>query len=81
MMQANNNSVEFCIDILATRVAEEIARQKEIAAKEAIRLFMATKTYGLLIDTESRLYLESFEYVMDMLAAEESEDWSRWLEV
>ena len=81
MIQTNNNSVVFCIDILATRVAEEIARQKEIAAKEAIRLFMSTKTYSLLIDTESRLYLESFEYVMDMFEAEESGNWPRWLEV
>ena len=81
MMQTSGSSVEFCIDILATRIAEDIARQKKIAAKEAIRLFMTTKTYGLLIDKESRLYLESFEYVMDMLAAEESGNWPRWVEV
>ena len=80
-MQVNNNSVEFCIDILATRVADEIAKQKNISAKEAIRGFMATKTYGLLIDKESRLYLESVEYIVDMLAAEESGNWSQWLEV
>jgi len=80
-MQLNSNSVEFCIDILASRVAEEIARQKGIITKDAIRLFMATKTYTLLLDRESLLYLESFEYVMDMLAAEESGNWLRWLEV
>ena len=81
MMQVNNNSIEFCIDVLTARIAEEISKQKNISIKEAIRLFMATKTYALLIDKESYLYLESFEYIMDMLEAEESGNWSEWLEV
>jgi len=81
MMQVMDSPVEFCIDILATRIAAEIARQKGITIKEAIRLFISKKTYSLLLDAESRLYLESFEYIMDMLAAEESENWLRWLEV
>ena len=80
-MQVNNNSVEFCIDILTTRIAEEIARQRNIPEEEAIRTFMATKTNALLIDKESHLYLESFEYIMDMFAAEENGNWSQWLEV
>ena len=80
-MQTNNNSIEFCIDILTTRIAEEISKQKKIPAKEAIRILMSTKTYALLIDKESYLYLESFEYIIDMIAAEENENWSEWLEV
>jgi len=80
-MQINNNSIEFCIDMLTTRSAEELSKQKNIPAKEAIRIFMNTKTYALLIDKESYLHLESFEYIMDMLAAEESGNWSEWLEV
>ena len=81
MTQVNNNPVEFCIDILATRIAEEIVKQKRINTKEAIRFFLSTKTYVLLIDKESCLYLESLEYIMDMLSAEEEENWSWWFEV
>lgn len=80
-MQVNNDAIEFCTDILAARLAEEIAKQKDVSLTKAVQLLMATKTYSLLIDKESYLYLESFEYIMDMLAAEESKDWSRWLEV
>jgi hypothetical protein len=42
---------------------------------------MATKTYDLLIESGSYLYLESAEYVLDMLDAELSGDWERWMEI
>ena len=52
---------------------------KEIS--DALRFFMATKTYELLANPKSYLYLESAPYVEDMLDAELSGDWDRWMEV
>jgi hypothetical protein len=33
------------------------------------------------MDKESLLYLESVEYILDMLNAEETGSWDEWLEV
>jgi len=41
---------------------------------------MKTKTYALLFDEHSLLYLESAEYIFDMLQAEQRGDWERWKE-
>jgi hypothetical protein len=46
-----------------------------------MRLFMTTKTYELLANPKSYLYLEAASYVEDMLNAELSGDWESWMEV
>ena len=42
---------------------------------------MTTKTFSLLFDPESYLFMESPSYVLEMLEAERNEDWDSWLEV
>jgi hypothetical protein len=42
---------------------------------------MATKTYNVLMKPNSQLYRESPAYVVEMVEAEQSGDWARWLEV
>ena len=74
-------SIDFCIDILSAQIAETIAKEKNIPLKDAVKRFMSSKTHSLLMDKESFLYLESVEYVLDMLKAEESGNWDEWLEV
>jgi hypothetical protein len=80
-MTAENKSIELCQDILATRVAQMITKRDIIAPTEAIRKFMVTQTYDLLLDPESYLYFESAEYILYMYDAEQSGDWERWLEI
>ena len=80
-MMITEHTVPFCIDALTVRISEEYARMNGISNTEALRVFMATKTYELLIDPESYLYLESMEYIFEMLDAEFSEDWDRWYEI
>jgi hypothetical protein len=80
-MTVTEHTVPFCIDALTARVSEEYAKSKNIYNTDALRFFMATKTYDLLIDPGSYLYLESVEYVLDMLDAELSGDWERWMEI
>jgi hypothetical protein len=80
-MVATKQSIDFCLDILSAQIAEMISKEKGISLKDAIKQFMSTKTHALLMDKESFLYLESVEYVLDMLKAEEDGNWDEWLEV
>jgi hypothetical protein len=79
-MKISEQTVQFCIDTLAAEVAVKYAEKHTVSATEALRSIMATKTYDLLLDEKSFLYLESAEYVLDMLNAESTGDWKRWQE-
>jgi len=80
-MIEEKKSIEVCQDVLATLVAHMIAERDNITPTEAIRKLMVTQTFGLLLDAESYLHLESAEYVLDMYDAERRGDWERWMEV
>jgi hypothetical protein len=80
-MTITDHTIPFCIDAHTVRVAEEYAKTSGMSNTEALRFFMSTRTYELLINPESYLYLESMEYILDMLDAELTEDWDRWLEI
>jgi CO dehydrogenase/acetyl-CoA synthase beta subunit len=76
----DTGKIQLCIDALAADVGDTLATENGISTTEALRQFMQTKTYALLFDEQSLLYLESAEYVFDMLKAEQSGDWQRWRE-
>jgi hypothetical protein len=76
----NEQKIKICIDALTADVADKLARESDITTTAALQVFMGTKTYALLFDEKSLLYLESAEYIFDMLKAEQSGDWERWRE-
>jgi hypothetical protein len=78
-MKLTKKSIQFCIDTVAARVAEMFAKEKGITHTEALRFFIASETFRLLIEPESYLFLERAEYTLDMLDAEIKGDWDRWL--
>ena len=80
-MTITSHTIPFCIDTHTVRVAQEYAKSSGVSNTDALRFFMSTKTYELLINQKSYLYLESLEYILDMLDAELTEDWERWLEI
>ena len=80
-MKLTKKSIQFCIDSVTARVAERLAEEKRISHTEALRFFMASETFNLLIEPKSYLFLESAEYTLDMLDAEIKGNWDRWLEV
>ena len=80
-MKLTKKAVQYCIDTVAARVAQRVAEEKHITHTEALRFFMATETFNLLIEPKSYLFLESAEYTLDMLDVELTGDWNRWLEV
>jgi hypothetical protein len=77
----NDNIVEVCIESIAAQVTDAYAEKQNIPVTEAMHLFMTTKTYELLTNPKSFLYLEAAPYVEDMLNAELSDDWESWMEV
>ena len=78
-MKLTKKSIQFCIDTVTARVAEMFAKNRNIPHTEALRFFIASKTFNLLIEPDSYLFLESAEYTLDMLESEIKGDWERWL--
>jgi len=76
----NIHKIHLCIDALAADVADKLSQESCLTVTAALQEFMKTKTYALLFDEHSLLYLESAEYVFDMLQAEKRGDWEYWRE-
>ena len=80
-MTINEQSTAFITDLVVTNVVDAIAKKNGKGVTETLRELMKSKTYALLLNPESYLFLESPAYVLDMIDAEQSGDWDRWLEV
>lgn len=81
MVEFNENTCQALIDLQVVNLTETLAGREGKSKTDCLREFMASKTYELLAEPESYLCLESPAYVLDMLDAERSGDWDRWLEV
>jgi len=81
MIEINDNVFDICVESLSAQVVDAYAETRNISVTDAMRQFMTTKTYELLANPRSYLYLEAASYVEDMLNAELSGDWERWMEV
>jgi hypothetical protein len=77
----NEQSTGFITDLVVTNVVEALAERSDRTATETFRELMKSKTYALLMDPASYLFLESPAYVLDMIDAEQRGDWDSWLEV
>jgi hypothetical protein len=80
-MKLTDDTLLHLADILAARVVEQYADVHNISNTAAAHYFMGTKTYGLLLEPRSYLALESAEYILDMLDAEEKGDKTRWVTI
>jgi len=81
MSNVNESMINIAIESLIAQVSDIYAETNSMPVTEAMRFFMTTKTFELLINPKSFLYLESAGYVEDMLNAELTEDWDRWMEI
>jgi hypothetical protein len=79
--EVHDNIVEVCIESIAAQVADAYAEKQGVSVTDAMQLFMSTKTYALLANPKSYLYLEAAPYVENMLNAELSGDWESWMKV
>ncbi len=80
-MTVTDQSTRFTIDALVAKIAETLSRETRKTPTESLRDFMATKTYHLLLNPKSYLFLESPAYIKEMIEAERVGDWDTWLEV
>ena len=80
-MNITDERIEFVRRLKIKNIAEILSSDSEILFEEALRQFAKTKTYDLLEDNESMLYLESEPYILDMLKSEINEDWENWLRI
>jgi hypothetical protein len=69
------------VDIMAAKAVEHYAVDNSIPYTKAAKYFITTNTYRLLCNPESYLALESVEYILDMLDAEEKCDVKRWMAI
>ncbi|MDR1110480.1 MAG: hypothetical protein LBP92_07265 [Deltaproteobacteria bacterium] len=79
-MTPDENAVAFIVKVLTANVAEELAHISGKSTTEALREFMATKTYDVLMKPNSLLYRESPACLVYMVEAERAGDWRRWME-
>ncbi|GHU39037.1 hypothetical protein FACS1894105_13560 [Clostridia bacterium] len=80
-MKSSVQNAYFLIDLLTAKISEMLAERNGQTITTAMREFMATKTFAVLARPQSFLHLESPEYILDMLDAENTHDTERWLEV
>ena len=81
MKAISEDMISVAIESLIAQVVDGYAESNGISVTEAMQFFMTTKTFELLINPKSYLYLETTAYVEDMLKAELVEDWDSWMEV
>lgn len=79
--ELSQGKIEFAKRILTTGVVTSLSYQFHITTEQACRMFMSSKTYGLLQRSDSYLYQESVEYVLDILDVEQKNNKKRWLVV
>jgi len=80
-MKITRQSTIYMIDLLTAKISEMIAAESGAPITDSMRDFMTTKTYALLLRPQSYLFLESPQYILDMLDAEKTNDVERWMEV
>jgi len=66
----------FLVDSKTARISEAYSAKRNITIDEAMKLFLGSKTYRVLNDAETGIYLEVFEYVYDMFLEEMGEDFN-----
>ena len=64
----------FLVDSKAARISEAFAEIKSISVDAAMKQFLGSKTYRVLNDAETGVYLEVYEFVLDMFLEEMGED-------
>jgi hypothetical protein len=81
MVKFSESTREALVVLHIVRLAETLSVLDGKQKLDCVRMILASKTYKLLADSESYLCLESPAYILEMLQAERSGDWDRWLEV
>ena len=80
-MKITTERIELSRTAITTFIVKKIVEAYKTSTEEALSQFMTTRTYALLQSEDSKLYLESPEYVLDMLYSELNNDLENWLKL
>jgi hypothetical protein len=80
-MKLTKEQIEYAKCATITAVVNYITSTQNVESEVALQHFSRTKTFAALQNNKGKLYLESNEYVLDMLSSELKDDWNNWLKV
>ena len=63
----------YLVDSKTARISEAYAKKKNISTAEAMVIFIDSATYQALMDKETGVFLEVFEFVYDLFIEEKGE--------
>jgi hypothetical protein len=72
-------TTDIAIESVIAQVAARLMNSRNISATEAMQIFMATKTFELVLNPESYLHLESAPHIEAMFDMEMRGDWESWM--
>ena len=65
MLTMTNESREYTMNLLATMVAQDIAKKESLSFEEAFSEFRKTRTFMMLYESETGLWLNGPDYIFD----------------
>ncbi len=69
-MTRDNNTFNFLVEYITTRVVEWIIRDEQIGLEEALLLFHNSETFEKLCEQKTDMYIESPAYVYEVFKEE-----------
>lgn len=69
-MKKEDNTFEFLVEYITTKVVEWLIRDKNIGIEEALLLFHNSETFNKLCERKTDMYIESPAYVYEILKEE-----------
>ena len=80
-MRVTKQRIEAAKQQITIDVVRYLCSKHNISTEAALRMFIATKTYALLQIDSARLWIETHEYVINMLECEFNNDVEGWLSI
>ncbi|MDE6198491.1 MAG: hypothetical protein K2G06_01430 [Muribaculaceae bacterium] len=69
-MKKADNTYEFLVEYITTKVVEWLIRDKNIGIEAALLLFHNSETFNKLCERKTDMYIESPAYVYEILKEE-----------
>ncbi|MDE6370706.1 MAG: hypothetical protein K2K92_04370 [Duncaniella sp.] len=70
-MNSSDNTFEFLVEYITTRVVEWLMHDKCVGLEEALLLFHNSETFEKLCERGTALYIESPAFIYELLKEEE----------
>lgn len=65
-----DNNFEFLVEYITTKVVERLIKEKHLSIEEALLLFHNSETFEKLCERKTDMYIESPNYIYEILMEE-----------